>query len=305
MKTYNIAIIGLGHIAASYKYALENIKHLKLIAVCDINLNAASKSLYDDYPFYLNYLDMLENENIDVVIVATPPTNHAEIAFNLLKSNTHVILEKPATLNIVDLQHLISFAKQKNLFFDTMFHWQYANEILFLKKHYPNIDAFKNIKTEIHDPNTISNTVIKKEKVPLEGAWFDSGVNAISMFNVLFDLSPFELRKSIQFMDKLHHQPYYAHHIFTNGTQEIDLVINWRKNRNYKKTVITLPDKVIRIIHHLEMVYENDILIYKSNVENRMSSHYYNYFNQLNISHSNYNQNILIHKILFTGVKHD
>lgn len=305
MKTYNIAIIGLGHIAASYKYALENISHLKLIAVCDINPYALSKSLYEKYPFYIDYIEMIKHKDIDVAIVATPPANHAEIAMNLLKNGIHVILEKPATLNLDDLKKLISFAKHKNLYVDTMFHWQYANEVLFVKQKYNDLSSFISIKTEIYDPNTTTNNAIKKEKVSLEGAWIDSGVNAISMYSILFDLSPFELNKSIHFIDKVHHQPYYAHHTFKHANQDIDLVINWRKNKNYKKTVITLPNKVIKIIHHLEEVYENNVLIYKSNEKERMSSHYYNYLKEFNTNRSNVEKNILIHKKLYMGVKHD
>jgi hypothetical protein len=139
----------------------------------------------------------------------------------------------------------------------------------------------------------------------LEGAWIDSGVNAISMYSILFDLSPFELNKSIHFIDKVHHQPYYAHHTFKHANQDIDLVINWRKNKNYKKTVITLPNKVIKIIHHLEEVYENNVLIYKSNEKERMSSHYYNYLKEFSTNRSNIEKNILIHKKLYMGVKHD
>jgi predicted dehydrogenase len=305
MKTYNIAIIGLGHIAASYKYALENISHLKLIAVCDINPYALSKSLYEKYPFYLDYLEMIKHKDVDVAIVATPPANHAEIALSLLKNGIHVILEKPATLNLDDLKSIISFAKYKNLYVDTMFHWQYANEVLFVKQKYNDMSSFVSIKTEIYDPNAIAKNTISKEKVSLEGAWIDSGVNAISMYSILFDLSPFELNKSIHFIDKVHHQPYYAHHTFKHANQDIDLVINWRKNKNYKKTVITLPNKVIKIIHHLEEVYENNVLIYKSNEKERMSSHYYNYLKEFSTNRSNIEKNILIHKKLYMGVKHD
>jgi predicted dehydrogenase len=146
MKTYNIAIIGLGHIAASYKYALENISHLKLIAVCDINPYALSKSLYEKYPFYLDYLEMIKHKDVDVAIVATPPANHAEIALSLLKNGIHVILEKPATLNLDDLKSIISFAKYKNLYVDTMFHWQYANEVLFVKQKYNDMSSFVSIR---------------------------------------------------------------------------------------------------------------------------------------------------------------
>jgi len=305
MEAYNIAIIGLGHIAASYKYALENISHLKLIAVCDINHYALSKSLYKKYPFYLAYLEMIKHEDIDIAIVATPPANHAEIALNLLKNGIHVILEKPATLYLDDLNNLISYAKYKNLYFTTMFHWQYANEVLFVKQKYNDLSSFISIKTEIYDPNTTTNNAIRKEKVSLEGAWIDSGVNAISMYSILFDLSSFELAKSIHFIDKIHHQPYYAHHTFKNANRDIDLVINWRKNKNYKKTIITLPNKVIKIIHHLEEVYENNVLVYKSNTIDRISNHYYNFFNHLDINHSNSDQNIMIHKKLYMGVKHD
>ncbi len=302
MNPYKIAIIGLGQIASSYHNALESLNKYNLVAVCDLNPYAVSKEKYRDYPFYTNYMDMIKNHQIDIIIISTPPITHTKIALDVMSHQINVLLEKPGLLNLIELTQLLQSANKNNVKIDTIFHWQHANEVLFIKKYYPNIKKATYIKTEIYDPYTINKKFIKKEKIPLHGAWFDSGVNALSMMSLFIDINDYTMDKKVNFIDPKSNLPYYANRTYKQKNLYYSILVNWRYHKNYKRTRIKLDDKMIKIIHHLEEVYENNHLIYKSNERERLSSHYHNYFKDFKLESVSNHHFELIHRKLIEGI---
>ncbi len=300
MNAYKIGIIGLGNIAKEYKNALNSSVNFKLVAVCDINPKSISRHLYDGYPFYLNFRDMLKQENLDLVIISTAPETHFLIAKECMNFGVGVLLEKPATLHIEDIEELVSLSEKKNLIFDCIFHWQHANEVMYLLKNYPNSVNFTTLEILIEDPYTLEDgKTIKIEKVPLNGVWNDSGINALSFVSMLVDMNTFTLFSKVFFIDKASGLPYYSKHIFMKNDRKIIINVNWRKNIFYKRTYLSFEDKKLKIIHHREQIYENKKLIFQGVIENRLSSHYENYFKSFNAHDINHSKMISIHKILF------
>ena len=115
MKKLNWAIIGPGTIANEFAKSLnEEVGEVygvwgrKFDKAKEFAKNHNVKNVYKD----LN--EMLKDENIDVVYVATPHSNHHEYVIESLKNNKHVICEKPFTSNVNELDELIALAKQQN-----------------------------------------------------------------------------------------------------------------------------------------------------------------------------------------------
>jgi predicted dehydrogenase len=125
MNKLNFAIIGCGRI--SYKHIegiLKNNHDCKLVAVCDVDLNKAtdkkneycSKSLENhEVNVYVDYKEMLANEDIHIVTIATESGYHPEIAINCMNEGKHVIVEKPMALSIEDADKMIAKAKEMNV----------------------------------------------------------------------------------------------------------------------------------------------------------------------------------------------
>ena len=105
-----VGIIGLGTITEYYLEGIKNSNTLELTAVCDTLINSVSKKYYEEYPFYLDYKEMISKEGLDYIIISTPPKSHFEIAKHALENNVNVIVEKPATTNLNDLQFLNNLA---------------------------------------------------------------------------------------------------------------------------------------------------------------------------------------------------
>ena len=64
---------------------------------------------------YEDYKVMLDNEDIDVVTIATESGYHAEIAIYCMNKGKHVIVEKPMAMSIDDALEMIKVAEANNV----------------------------------------------------------------------------------------------------------------------------------------------------------------------------------------------
>lgn len=117
------AILGCGRISFNHVVALiNNRQDAELVAVCDIVEEKAieRKGQYEDaitnanVKVYTDHQKMLENEDIDVVTIATESGYHAKHAIDCINAGTHVLIEKPFALSIEDADRIIALAKEKN-----------------------------------------------------------------------------------------------------------------------------------------------------------------------------------------------
>lgn len=117
----NYALIGCGRIATNHiKAVVEN--KLSLTAVCDIDNNAI-ESLLKKHGLekeagikrYTDYKKMIEENNIDLIGIATESGIHAEIALYCIDKGIHVIIEKPMAMNISDANEIINRAKRNKV----------------------------------------------------------------------------------------------------------------------------------------------------------------------------------------------
>lgn len=114
------ALIGCGRISPNHMAAAINNK-LEIVAVCDIvpekmdsilekfNLNNSNIKRYSDYK------QMIENEKLDLIGIATESGKHAGIAIDCINKGINVIIEKPIALSIEDADKIINASKENNV----------------------------------------------------------------------------------------------------------------------------------------------------------------------------------------------
>jgi UDP-N-acetyl-2-amino-2-deoxyglucuronate dehydrogenase len=110
----NFALIGCGRIGK--RHAEQMSKVGKLIAVCDINKNAAEEigNIYS-VKNYNNLEDLLINEPlVNVVSVCTPNGLHAEHSIIALNHKKHVLCEKPLAINTEDARNMLLVATKND-----------------------------------------------------------------------------------------------------------------------------------------------------------------------------------------------
>lgn len=110
------AILGPGAIAADFAKAIEKVNG-SVYAVGSRSLDRAEKfaSNYKVKKVYDSYEKMLEDNEIDVVYIATPHCNHYEYIMKSLRKNKHVFCEKAITVNTQQLLQIYKLAKEKGL----------------------------------------------------------------------------------------------------------------------------------------------------------------------------------------------
>lgn len=94
----------LGYAPSVGQYHGQGIVHtpgLELHAVCDLSKDRLCQAQKDfpDIHLYTTAQELCNDAEVDLVIVATPPNTHAELAVQLMAAHKHVVCEKPLALN--------------------------------------------------------------------------------------------------------------------------------------------------------------------------------------------------------------
>jgi len=115
------ALIGCGRIATNHVAAAVN-NNLEIVAVCDVvpeKMEAILEkhNLADDKSIkrYTDYKKMLEENDLELVSIATESGKHAAIALDAIDAGVNVIIEKPMAMNMADAEEIIKRAAEKHV----------------------------------------------------------------------------------------------------------------------------------------------------------------------------------------------
>ncbi|MBW2427508.1 MAG: Gfo/Idh/MocA family oxidoreductase, partial [Deltaproteobacteria bacterium] len=95
----------------------EKTTGLSLQAVCDSNperLNAAGQD-FAGIKAYDSVDQIVDDPQVDLVIVATPPNSHARLCLQLMAAGKHVVCEKPLALNHRETDALVEMAAKQSV----------------------------------------------------------------------------------------------------------------------------------------------------------------------------------------------
>jgi predicted dehydrogenase len=117
-KNYRWGILGAGRIAEKFCEALCFVEGSEVYAVAsrDIDKAKAYATKYNATSFYNNYNDLVTDENIDIIYIATPHAFHYEQTMLCLQHKKAVLCEKPMSLSYRQTAEMIAASTQNNLF---------------------------------------------------------------------------------------------------------------------------------------------------------------------------------------------
>lgn len=110
-----IGLVGVGGISGSHIPAWDAMEDAQLTAICDIR--AERMEPYPDKRHYLDFDEMLEKEELDIVDICLPTYLHADFAVKAMEKGIHVICEKPISLKQEDVERTYSTAANHNVNF--------------------------------------------------------------------------------------------------------------------------------------------------------------------------------------------
>ena len=111
-------IVGLGKIAHKFAKELLLVDDAQIVSVASRDIDKARKFAveYDCKSAYGSYDEIFNDDDIDILYIATPHNSHAELTIKALENKKHVLCEKPVALNYEDASKMIAASKKNNKF---------------------------------------------------------------------------------------------------------------------------------------------------------------------------------------------
>ena len=110
-----IGLVGVGGISRAHIAAWEEMPDVELAALCDIRQERLD--LYPTRRHYLEFDEMLKNEELDILDICLPTYLHADFAVKAMNRGINVITEKPISLKEEDVERVYSAAAKNNVKF--------------------------------------------------------------------------------------------------------------------------------------------------------------------------------------------
>jgi len=125
-KKHSVGIIGLGfgraHIPAFQANGCD------VVAVCQRNQETARSvaARYGVSRVFERWEQMLEEARPDIVVIASPPSLHREIALRALGQGAHVLCEKPLAMTAAEGREMVQAAAKAQRVAMTGFNWRFV-----------------------------------------------------------------------------------------------------------------------------------------------------------------------------------
>lgn len=118
MSSFKIAIIGTGWIAEKMVATVLQMPNVSIYAVVSRTLERARffAEKWNIEKFFDSKNEMLNDESVDLVYIATPHSEHYEDARLCLQKSKPVLCEKAFTATAWQAEELLTIAKEKNVF---------------------------------------------------------------------------------------------------------------------------------------------------------------------------------------------
>lgn len=111
-------ILGCGRIARKFSADLRLVADAELMAVASRDKKNAAL-FAEDFPckhVFGSYEELVKNEEVDVIYVATPHSHHYEHTLLCLQHNKAVLCEKAFAINSRQAKEMIAMAREKKIF---------------------------------------------------------------------------------------------------------------------------------------------------------------------------------------------
>lgn len=115
-KTLGVGVVGygpfggMGHFHGAAAQATDGLRFVAAVDP-DPNRRKAAESEFPWIRTYADAADLAVDDEVDIAIVATPPTSHFSIAMSLLGASKHVAVEKPMAITASEANQMIEAAR--------------------------------------------------------------------------------------------------------------------------------------------------------------------------------------------------
>jgi predicted dehydrogenase len=112
----NLGVIGVG---GQGTYNLGQVAHQNIVALCDVDSQrgevVAARTAHPRAKFYQDFRRVLDHNDIQAVVIATPDHWHAIPAVRAMQAGKHVYCEKPLAHSVHEIRVMMQTAADKKL----------------------------------------------------------------------------------------------------------------------------------------------------------------------------------------------
>lgn len=203
--TIRWGILGAGRIAKKFAADFKAVNNGEIIAVgsrSEERSNQFAKE-FGITEAYSSYKDLLNNDDIDVVYVATPHNFHLEHAQLCLHAGKSVLCEKPVTVNSSEFEILQKLAKEKDLFFMEAI-WTYYLPAIIQAMQWIKEDKIGKVK-QVQVSFGFKGNMNEKDRLAnpnlAGGALLDIGIYGIAIAELVFNEEVTDIQSMAHFSD--------------------------------------------------------------------------------------------------------
>ena len=176
-----IGVLGCGPISqAAHFESCTKANNAELYAICDsaADLRDRMAAMWAPKVAYNDYHEMLADENVDAVIIATTDAFHVQLALMALQAGKHVLCEKPLGINVEECEELVQAVKSSGCVFQVAHMKRYDGGIQaahdFIQQEMGSLVAYKGwycdnshryTVTDAVQPKMITSTAKRKPSV--------------------------------------------------------------------------------------------------------------------------------------------
>lgn len=109
---------------------------LELAGIYDINPDRMKWASEKGFALYDSYESMLEDQSVDIILIATPNHLHKDMAIAAMKAGKHVLCEKPVMMNSRELEEVIEVSRKTGKLFYPRQNRRWDRDYRIVKKIY-------------------------------------------------------------------------------------------------------------------------------------------------------------------------
>ncbi|MBD5463295.1 MAG: Gfo/Idh/MocA family oxidoreductase [Lachnospiraceae bacterium] len=149
-----LGIIGYGGMG---KWHAENAPRadVEIVAVCDVMEERRKEAAERGYRVYPDAEELLKDEAVNTVILTVPNYLHKEMCLKAAAAGKNVITEKPAAMNVQELDEMEEACKRAGVFFTAHQNRRWDKDMLIVKEAYDKgmLGDIFTIESKLHSGN--------------------------------------------------------------------------------------------------------------------------------------------------------
>jgi predicted dehydrogenase len=116
-EAIRVGLAGLGYWGPNLARNFDDLPGAELAWLADVDAARLARygARFPQARTTTRFDDLLEDESVDAVVIATPVSTHADLARGALRAGKHVFVEKPLALSASEAEELVAIAEERGL----------------------------------------------------------------------------------------------------------------------------------------------------------------------------------------------